>query len=422
MGEAKRRKQLGLMPTVYPFKVRLERDGTLHWDVAPPADVQPKLAKFFHESFPTGEGWNSEYRTLAVLNDRSGKIYRTQADLETIAVPAWRSFEGEVAMGSSGHGPADFPTEGGSVRLRERSASFDGQEWFALPAPRDPQHVLQALQAHPAFKLQGDVLGSYEANHWLEGRIDLTPDLPEDSPEGLLDYLEDLVREWHGSDAQEWAKLHAETLEAFEAEDALDAPPAARRLVFEVRRAAPLQNLAPPIGIYGDLEIHMLDGMAYSPDGDVWHLYADPEQTFENALAPELIDFFDLNTLTVTVYADGRIEWDKDEDISEEEGERIRRDLLETTGAGNPDEWKVWARQLLTETFDGELDIPAGTDFPVPAGFRLDVPLDVLGDESPLSQTYMESEVTFDGEHWLDLFEEEVPAELQPFATGQTSN
>ncbi|MDO4246750.1 MAG: hypothetical protein Q4C89_12065 [Deinococcus sp.] len=426
MGEAKRRKQLGLMPTIYPFKVRLDRDGQTEWLQGAPADVQPQLDRLMREGFTVGDAWDAEYRTLHVLTDYSGTRYDTQADLARIAVPRWRQIEGELALGGQPGQLLDseLPIEGGKVRLRERSTSFDGETWQPLIAPRDPQHMLKMLNTHPAFRLEGEVLGQYQADHWQAGRIDISPDLPENAPEGLLEYLEELVSELHGQTPQEWQQLHAEALETFEVEQAEDAdtPPVARRLFFELRRAAPLQTPVPPVGGFGGLEVHLLDGMAYSPDGEVWHPYEDPEQTFENALAPELAEFFDLNVVTVTVHADGRLEWDEDDELSEDDIQQLKTDLLESTGAGDPAAWKTWTHQALTETFGEELNLPADADFPVPVAVRLDIPRDVLGDDNPLSQTYMESEVTFDGENWRDLYDEEIPEELLPFAAGQGSN
>jgi hypothetical protein len=53
---------------------------------------------------------------------------------------------------------------------------------------------------------------------------------------------------------------------------------------------------------------------------------------------------------------------------------------------------------------------------------KLDIPKDALGDPDPLAQTFMESEVTFNGQDWRDLYSEELPEELQPYAAGQGAN
>ena len=119
--------------------------------------------------------------------------------------------------------------------------------------------------------------------------------------------------------------------------------------------------------------------------------------------------------MPVTVYADGRVEWDENE-IPDEHADRLRTELRDTTGAGTPDDWAKWTRQMLENVYAEELVIPEGTDLPVPTAVRLDIPLDALTDPDPLAQTFMESEVTFDGQAWRDLYDEEVPDELRAYS------
>ena len=46
---------------------------------------------------------------------------------------------------------------------------------------------------------------------------------------------------------------------------------------------------------------------------------------------------------------------------------------------------------------------------------RLAIGTDALHDDDPLSQTFMESEVSFDGTTWRDLYDEDLPPELGAF-------
>ena len=71
---------------------------------------------------------------------------------------------------------------------------------------------------------------------------------------------------------------------------------------------------------------------------------------------------------------------------------------------------------MLENVYAEELVIPDGTELPVPTAVRLDIPLDALTDPDPLAQTFMESEVTFDGQSWRDLYDEELPEELSAVA------
>ncbi|SEJ03715.1 hypothetical protein SAMN04488058_103161 [Deinococcus reticulitermitis] len=427
MGEAKRRKQLGLMPTVLPFEAELGRDGTVRLVRGPEDAGQRSLIEgALRGSQAFGTGWDAEFRAVSVIMDRSGRRYDTAADVGDIEVPELRRLTGELALGSSSpaEGDAAIPVEGGLVRLREQRHSFGGQKWDTLPRQRDPQRVMEALQTHGAFRLRGEGLGQYQVEQWREGRIDIDPEPPEEA----LEALEHFVRDLHGATPDEWADLHRYVLEGredkTELEEAQWNPPLARRVPVEVRRSAPLQNpLGGAAGYFRDLEFYLLAGASYTHDGETWHSYDDPDaEPQEDGLSPELAEFFDMNMVTVTVHADGRVEWDEDQDIPEEHAQAIRGDLAASTGAGDPQAWADWTRTMLEEVFGEELKFPEDTEFPVPVAVRLDLPRDVLGDDSPLSQTYIESEVTFDGETWRDLYDEEVPEELAALAAGQEGN
>ena len=438
MGEAKRRKQLGLMPTVFPFRAELGRDGEVRVLQGPEdAGQRALIEKALRDSQSFGAAWDAEYRTVSVLGSRGGERYTTREDVERIPVPALRQLDGELALGSAGQSQgAVIPVEGGSVRLREQRHSFEGENWQTLPPLRDPQVLMRALQEHAAFNIEGESLGQFQADHWLEGRIDVTPDVGELDENGeTLEFFETLVKEFHGQNLEEWTEAHRAMLKAAQEDGdltpereqalaaALDEVPMARRSFFEIRRSAPLQSPLMATAYFRDLEFYLLTGAAYTLDGDTWHPYEDPDTEIEGGgLAPELAEFFDLNMMTVTVHSDGRVEWDEDEELSEDDIRQLQTDLTESTGAGNPEAWAEWNRTMLQEVLGTELTVPDGEPLPVPVAIRLDIPRDVLGDDSPLAQTYMESEVTFDGETWRDLYSEEVPEELLPFATGQESN
>lgn len=418
MGEAKRRKQLGLMPTVLPFEAQLHTDGTVSFVRGPDDARQRRLiedALTLTQAF--GAGWEGEYRGVQVLSGGyRGNRLVTAEDVQAIPVPPLRRVTGELVLGKNAadvDGVA-LEVEGGAVRLRDQRHSLDGERWEAFPTLRDPQRIMRLLEDHPAFKLQGELIGQFTAEGWAQGRIDITPDPPED----LLEALEDVTRLWHGATPEQWADIHRETLDDPQAE-----VPQARRTTFELRRAAPLQSpLSEVFAIRRDAEFFPTEHQTYTLDGETWHAYDNPGAVAEEGnLMPELAEFFDMNMVPVTVYADGRVEWQED-DIPAEHAERIREDLRESTGAGNAEAWAEWTTRMFTETFAEELDVPEGTKLPAPVAVRLDLPADALTDDSPLAQTFIESEVTFDGQQWRDLYDEEVPEELSAFAAGQQEN
>lgn len=404
MGEAKRRKQLGLMPTVYPFEAELDADAKAKLLKAPDDQkLRQVVIDGLERTQLAGEAWNSEYRTALLLSGRHGGTVRSAQDVQTIAVPPLRRLSGEVVMGKTlgqVEGVA-IAFDGGVIRLREQQHSFDGHKWESFPALRNAEKVMAALRAHPAFDLEGELIGQYRVEQFAEGRIDVDPD----PPEGTLDVLEDTAREWHGETPELWLKLHQDLVG--------DVPaPEMKRTFFELRHPAPLQN--PTRMVFTtrhNVEIYPLEGASYSLDGETWHSYDDPDaEPVEDDFLSAFGDMLNMETVQATIYADGRVEWDEG-DISEEQAERVRADLRDATGAGTPEQWAAWTRKMLLDTFNAESE-QEGETMPVPVAVRVDLPKDALTDPDPLSQTFIESEVTFDGENWRDLYDEEVPQEL----------
>ncbi|WP_221091443.1 hypothetical protein [Deinococcus aquaedulcis] len=409
MGEAKRRKQLGLMPSVHPFEAQMDAEGTLTFSRAPEdAGLRRQLEAALKLAHPYGEAWNSAYRTRLVMHGGVDRFLDTAEDVETIPVPAYRRFVGELALGAQPE-DRDLRLEGGRVRVREEQHSFDGEKWQGFPSNADPRRAMQYLLQHPAARLQGEVVTTFRAEVWREGRVDLDPEPPAD----LLEPLEVLAREWCGQDDAEWLDLHKDALDDDSAQS-----PQAKRVTFELRRPAPLQSpMSLAFATLGNVEVTPAAGGAgYTLDGETWVSYEDGEAV-EDGLPPELAQIFDLETVAVTVHADGRIEWDEGE-VPEEDHERLRTELREATGAGDPAAWAAWTTELLTSTFAEELQVPGDQTLPVPVAVRLDIPTDALRDPDPLAQTFMESEVSFDGAAWRDLYDEELPEELRAFAPG----
>ncbi|MFK7601121.1 hypothetical protein ACI3L1_02790 [Deinococcus sp. SM5_A1] len=409
MGEAKRRKQLGLMPTVHPFEAQLDASGEVSLVRGPDdAGLTGIIVDALKATQSSGPAWASEYRTSLLLSSTQGGTLSTVEDVEAIAVPDLRRITGELALGPQGSSSeqVSIPVEGGAIRLREQRHSFDGVRWQTLAAPRSPQQVMSALQNNAAFNLQGELIGQFAAEHWQAGRIDIEPDPPEE----LLEALEEIAREWHGETEELWTEIHRDRIE----DD--DAPiPLVRRSTFELRLPAPLQNpLSGVFAIRSGVEfIPVMESDTYSLDGEAWTSYADPDAEVDGSHLPaELANIFDMQTVGVTVYADGRVEFE--DDVPAEHRERIEGELRDATGAGTADEWAEWTAQMLTETYGDELNVPEGQSLPVPAAVRLDLPEDALQDPDPLSQTFMESEVTFDGTQWRDLFDD-MPPELASF-------
>lgn len=405
MGEAKRRKQLGLMPTVFPFEVELSAEGKITLLKAPDDQkLRDTLIRDLEKTQLTGAAWESEYRTALVFAGREPGILRSVQDVQAIPVPTLRRISGDLVLGkplAEVHGVA-IPFDGGVIRLREQQHSFDGQKWDSFPAIRDPEKIMNKLRLHPAFDLEGESLGQFRVEQYAEGRMDIEPD----PPEGMLEFLEEVGREWHGETPAKWLEIHQDLTDS-------DGPaPKMKRSYFELRRTAPLQNPARMVfATRNNVEIYPLEGGTFSLDGETWLSYDDPDaEGQEDDFISAFGDMLNMETVQVTVYADGQVDWDEDE-IAAEQAERVRAELREATGAGTPEKWADWTRKMLLDTFNAETE-QEGETMPIPVAVRVDLPKDAIEDPDPLGQTFIESEVTFDGENWRDLYDEEVPQEL----------
>ena len=122
MGDAKRRKQLGLMPSAVPFEVLADHEGTLT-PVRLPADETQRrqITETLRMVTPGGAGWDQLYRTHYVQAGLPEERLITRKDVEKIAVPPRRRFVGELVTWPAGTQPPTtdgyFPVEGSEQHL-----------------------------------------------------------------------------------------------------------------------------------------------------------------------------------------------------------------------------------------------------------------------------------------------------------------
>ncbi|GAA5532379.1 hypothetical protein [Deinococcus aluminii] len=423
MGEAKRRKQLGLMPTVHPFEAELDAEGNVTLTSGPgDAAFRERVVAALRETQPTGDAWARSYRRQYIMAGLPDKLIHTREDLEAIPVPPLRRLTGELVFNLDPKTLRGNPLrtiqeylpleDGAFLHVRREETSGDGRHWESLPEDENPFAGMQYLMQHPLSREQGALVATYDATQWREGRIDFEPDPPAEH----LERLETLVREWHGETPEEWAETHFESLELPEEEEDESLIPTARRVRLELREPVALGSvLNVAFTSLGEHDVHIpLEHRFYTLDGETWRSYEDPDAEVEDEggeLGEFIADMLDVDTVEVTVWADGRVEWEEG-DIPEDQAERVRADLLRATGAGNPDVWAGFTEQVLRDMFTP--DTPAledVDDLPVPQAIRIDIPVDALTDPDPLAQAFIESEITFDGQTWRDLYDD-LPEEL----------
>lgn len=421
MGEAKRRKELGLMPTTFPVEVRATAGGEVTLTGGPddPA-VRERLLAGLRSALPGGRTWERGYRQLHLMMGRGEGPVATPEDFAAIPVPAQRRLTGDLVLGARTTPQDALPLgEGAHLRVRTSGTSHDGETWEPLSLPEDG---MERLLHHPLARERGPLLGTLTAEHWREGRIDLDAE----PPEALLEPLEDLVRAWNG-EGDEWLERHLELLDG--GPDGHAAPQAIRTRL-ELRGLPLLPSPAnEPFAVVGEGEEALAvypTALAYTLDGEAWLSYGDAEAGSPEDGTPGLGDLLtqmlDVQTVPVTVWADGRVEWVEGE-VPGEQAERVRSDLRSATGAGDPAAWAEWTRTLLAETFADEAPgLSERQELPAVQGVRLDLPTDSLQDPDDPAQYFIESEVTFDGQTWRDLYAEELPQELREGGAGGAAN
>ncbi len=409
MGDAKRRKALGLMPTLHPFEVLIDESGALTFVQEPAGQMErEQLTQALRVSVPTGAQWAQAYRTDYVMAGMPQERLSTLEDVEQIPVPPRRRLVGDLAIWPNGvRNPSGedlkIPgTDNTWLHLRTRQHAFENQDWAQLPVPQNVEEMLGYLFQHPALQLEGEVVGRYSAEQTQAGDLTWTPQPPADQ----LEALSALVREWHGETAQEWAEIHAERLNE---EAGLSDAPQVLKSMFELRRPAPLRSfVSPPFGEVSGLDVFPVEGeQQYSLDGQTWQIYPLPDSGEDG----EYGDFNDVDTFSVTIWADGQMVWPEDAVAAEDAG-RLRQDLRTYTGAGEA-AWNTYAHGVLRSFYDledGQLE-----GLPLPSGIRISVPVELYEDDASEVNAFeaqvIEDEITFDGETWFDLYED-LPDDL----------
>ncbi|AWN22721.1 hypothetical protein DKM44_05310 [Deinococcus irradiatisoli] len=413
MGDAKRRKALGLMPTLHPFEVLIDDSGELSFVQQPSGQTErDQLTQALHLSVAVGEQWAQEYRTDYVMAGLPQERLTTREDVEQIPVPTRRRWVGDLAIWPSGvrnPSASDVKVPGTDntwLHVRTRQHAFENQAWTQLQVPENVEEMLGYLFQHPALQLEGEAVARYRAEQVRGGELTWLPEPPEAQREAL----DALAREWHGETAQEWADLHAERLNE---EPGLSEVPQALRSMFELRKPAPLRSfVAPPFDTVDGLEVFPVEAeQFYSLDGQSWQPYPVPEAAEDD----EYGDFNDVETFSATVWSDGRVSWPEDA-LEAGHAERLRQDLRSYTGAGDPDAWATYAGGVLRSFYDLD-DLQAGA-LPPPRGIRISVPVelyeDLAADEAHAFEAQViEDELTFDGQTWFDLYED-LPDDLVP--------
>ncbi len=406
MGDAKRRKQLGLMPTVYPFEVELDRDGTLTEVVMPGGEAQRQQIAATLRQLPTGAQWDQFYRTDFVSAGLPEERLITREDVEKIAVPPRRRIVGELATWPAGN----HQTEPGELkvadaehtwlRLRSQQHAFENQPWQQFPELENTEEWLGYLFQHPALQLEGEVAGRYSAEQTADGQLSWTPEPPEEQRAAL----DDLARRWHGETPDDWAAIHAERLGE---EPESTSPPQALRSAFELRQPSPLRSfLAAPFDLIGELEVFPdAAGQAYSLDNQTWQDYpvSEPDD------GEDFGDFTDVETFSATVWEGGRMAWPVDA-LDADAAQRLTADLLAYTGADDAAAWASYTGGVLTSFYELE----PGSALPHVQAIKISVPNDLYEDEEDsdsFEAQVIEDEISFDGQTWHDLYED-LPDEL----------
>ena len=291
MGEAKRRKQLGLMPQIENHDVILHRDGSVS-DHALPKAVMQRLSTWAE----TGARWDARYRTSFIGTGLPRELLKTEDELMDIPVPERMRLRLGLLGGSPAwlereleHNPdAFFQDDDGQTRrlLNVRATEYDyNGQWAELP-DFEAESTLRYLMQHPAVTAppKGE---SYTVTVWRggerAGQVDFDPQPAAEHREAMAQAARELL----GDTDEAWMEDHLNLLaDAPGAEDPADenadddqgdqgVVPVARRTAL-LLSPVPLV-LSPGVQVLarsGDTDI-VFDPQAeaYSQDGDTWTDY-----------------------------------------------------------------------------------------------------------------------------------------------------
>lgn len=356
MGEAKRRKQLGLMPTVENREVVLTRDGEFTGDALPPA-VQERLSTWAE----TGTRWDARYRTTFVGSGLPRELLKTDDDLMAIPVPDRMRLKIGLLSGSvqwlaqeQEASPDTFFDDGGVQRqLNVRSTEYNyGGQWGEMPE-FDPQGALRYLTQHPAVMAapQGT---EYVLTVWhggeRDGQADVQPEPEAEHRAALISAAQVFL----GESDEEWQSDHLGTLSGVptdlegesadeantdeaEPNGAAAAGPLARRMTL-LLTPVPLL-LSPTVQVLarsGDMDVVYAQRQeAYSDDGETWIDYPvvqDSSERLQSLLAS--LGLGDLSELGAMIGQEG----DADEgDRPGDDGRTIEAEVVGREPAGSGD-------------------------------------------------------------------------------------
>ncbi len=347
MGEAKRRKQLGLMPTVENHEVIFHRDGTVEANTLPPA-VLERLTTWAD----TGARWDARYRTSFVGVGLPREMLNTDDDLRAIPVPermriglgllsgspAWLERELEL-------NPDSFFEEDGEQKrqLNVRTTEYDfGGQWGELPE-FEPDGTLRYLMQHPA--VMAEVPGTdYMLTAWRGGERDGEVNVDPEPDAEHRAALEQAARTLVGDSDEDWLEDHQEMLDD-ELTEENEAAPLARRLTLRLS-PVPLV-LSPAVRVLersGDMDVLFRQGgEAYSHDGVTWTDYpevVDRDAQLRALMAQMGLGDVDgaggLEALLGSLGAGG-LE-DQDSDDSDPDDRTIEAEVVDTSGRDQPGE------------------------------------------------------------------------------------
>ena len=307
MGEAKRRKQLGLMPQIENHDVTLHRDGSVS-DHALPGAVMQRLKTWAE----TGERWDARYRTSFIGTGLPRELLKTEEDLMDIPVPERMRLRLGLLSGSPawlerelGQNPdAFFEDDDGQKRrrLNVRATEYDyNGQWAALP-DFEADSTLRYLMQHPAVVAppKGE---RYAVTVWRggerDGQVDFEPQPDAEHQEAMAQAARELL----GDTDEAWLEDHQNLLSGEEGEgdenmDEIESAPLARRTTL-LLSPVPLV-LSPGVQVLartGEMDIVFSpEGEAYSLGGDVWTDY--PVALDRSARLQELLESMGVGDLS----------------------------------------------------------------------------------------------------------------------------
>lgn len=211
MGDAKRRKELGLMPQVATLPFTLNRGEAPHFEGEADEDTLELMRRhIYYRLGDTPGAWDREYRRAALID--ATKEVTTREELNRIPTP--QQVRGRVTLVRNKQGaPSPDALQvvgrpGEWLRLEDLEASFDGQQW--QPRREHVDGITLMMAGHRALQEEEGEPSEVFFEISRDGQVTFSGDYAAQLSEAAQEGLREELSYWYGVTPEDWDRAYRE--------------------------------------------------------------------------------------------------------------------------------------------------------------------------------------------------------------------